>query len=60
MLFWHVGGAVFLFRALFKDPDVDLRFLMAGAVLPDVIDITVGLSDPARRSRLWKTGIITT
>ena len=43
MLFWHVGGAVFLFRALFKDPGVDLRFLAAGAVLPDAVDMAVGL-----------------
>lgn len=43
MLFWHVGGAVFLFRLLFRDPGVDLRFLAAGALLPDAVDLIVGL-----------------
>ena len=43
MLFWHVGGAVFLFRTLFKDPRVDLRFLASGALLPDAVDVLTGL-----------------
>lgn len=43
MLFWHVGGAVFLFRLLFRDPGVDLRFLAAGALLPDAVDLIAGL-----------------
>ena len=37
MLFWHVGGAVLLFRVLFKDLGVDLRFLTAGALLLDAM-----------------------
>ena len=44
MLFWHVGGAVCLFRILFKDPGVDLRLLAVGALLPDAIDALVGLA----------------
>ena len=44
MLFWHVGGAVFLFRMVFRDPHVDLRFLVAGAILPNVIDLLLGVS----------------
>ena len=43
MLFWHLGGAIFLFRWIFRDPKVDLRLLAVGAVLPDVIDLIVGL-----------------
>ncbi|HKZ21245.1 MAG TPA: metal-dependent hydrolase [Acidimicrobiia bacterium] len=43
MLFWHVGGAIFLFRWVFRDPKVDLRLLALGAVLPDVIDGLLGL-----------------
>ena len=42
MLFWHVGSSVLLFRYLFRDPGVDLRFLAAGAILPDVIDKPIG------------------
>ncbi|MDE0169222.1 MAG: metal-dependent hydrolase [bacterium] len=43
MVFWHVGGAVFLFRLLFRDPGVDLRFLASGALLPDAVDLLVGV-----------------
>ncbi len=42
MLFWHVGGSVLLFRYLFRDPAVDLRFLALGAVVSDLIDKPIG------------------
>ena len=42
MLFWHLGAVLWLFRWIFRDPKVDLRFLLAGAVLPDVVDLTLG------------------
>ena len=42
MMFWRIGAILFLFRWIFGDPKVDVRFLVAGAVLPDVIDLTVG------------------
>ena len=56
MLFWHVGGSVLLFRVLFKDPGVDLRFLAAGALLPDAVDVIVGLtrnSEPFASGRFY-------
>jgi hypothetical protein len=43
MLFWHVGGAIFLFRWIFRDPKVDFRLLALGAVLPDAIDLVLGV-----------------
>ncbi len=43
MLFWHLGGSLFLFRHLFRDPGVDARFLLAGAILPDLLDKPIGL-----------------
>jgi hypothetical protein len=43
MLFWHVGGAIFLFRFIFRDPKVDLRLLALGALAPDIIDFLVGV-----------------
>ncbi len=43
MVFWHIGGTVFLFRVVFRDPLVDLRFLAAGALLPNVLDTVVGI-----------------
>ena len=47
MIFWHLGGAIFLFRLAFKDSDADLRFLAIGALLPDAIEWVVGWSVPA-------------
>lgn len=43
MLFWHVGGTVAAIRYTFRDDRMDLRLLIAGAVLPDVIDTPLGL-----------------
>jgi membrane-bound metal-dependent hydrolase YbcI (DUF457 family) len=40
---WHSGGAIFLFRWIFRDPKADVRFLILGALLPDLIDLTIGL-----------------
>ncbi len=42
MIFWHVGGTVAIFRYVFRDPKVDLRFLALGALLPDLIDKPIG------------------
>jgi len=43
MLLWHVAGAIFLFRLVFRDPKVDVRLLAVGALVPDVIDFILGL-----------------
>ena len=56
MLFWHLGANLWLFRWIFRDPKVDVRFLMLGAVLPDLIDIPLGtliLADRYSTSELW-------
>lgn len=42
MLFWHLGATLFLFRWIFRDPKVDVRFLLFGAVLPDLVDLLFG------------------
>ena len=42
MIFWHVGGTIAIFRYVFRDPKVDLRFLAVGAILPDLIDKPLG------------------
>lgn len=47
---------MFLFRWVFRDPQVDLRFLAAGAMLPDLIDLTLGTLIWAERyssAELW-------
>ena len=43
MLFWHVGGTIALVRYTVRDERMDLRFLILGAVLPDLIDTPIGL-----------------
>ncbi|MCZ6663488.1 MAG: metal-dependent hydrolase [Actinobacteria bacterium] len=42
MLFWHLGATLWLFRWIFKDPIVDVRFLLLGAILPDLVDLPIG------------------
>lgn len=43
MLLWHLGATTALTRYAFRDEKMDLRFLLLGAVLPDLIDTPVGL-----------------
>lgn len=42
MLLWHLGATVALVRYAFRDDRMDLRLLMLGAVLPDLIDTPLG------------------
>jgi membrane-bound metal-dependent hydrolase YbcI (DUF457 family) len=61
MLLWHVGGALFLFRWIFRDPGVDVRFLVFGAILPDLIDLPLGtilLADKYSSGRLWAHSLL--
>lgn len=61
MLFWHLGAAVWLFRWIFKDPKVDVRFLLLGAILPDLIDMPIGtlfLADRFSTGELWLHSLI--
>lgn len=56
MLAWHIGGTLFLFRWIFRDPRVDVRFLLVGALLPDVVDLAVGTvlaADRYSSGSLW-------
>jgi hypothetical protein len=55
MLFWHVGASVGFVRYAFRDPMMDLRFLALGAVLPDLVDLPVGIAmwDSFQNVRLW-------
>lgn len=43
MLFWHVGATTAFVRYAFRDPAMDLRFLALGAVVPDLIDLPIGI-----------------
>jgi len=56
MLLWHIGATLWLFRWIFKDPKVDVRFLVLGAILPDLIDLPIGtifLADRYSTGELW-------
>lgn len=43
MLFWHTGATVAIARYTFRDDRMDLRMLVLGALLPDLIDTPLGL-----------------
>ena len=42
MLLWFVGLALVVAWLVFRDPAIDYRVLMVGAVLPDVVDAPFG------------------
>lgn len=61
MLFWHLGAGLWLFRWIFRDPKVDVRFLALGAILPDLIDLPIGtlfLADRYSTGELWFHSLI--
>lgn len=61
MLFWHLGAILFLFRWIFRDPKVDVRFLMMGAALPDLVDLPIGtllLADAYSTGELWSHSLL--
>lgn len=56
MLLWRLGATLWLFRWIFRDPKVDLRFLLAGVVLPDLVDLVLGTAlfvESLARGELW-------
>ncbi len=56
MIGYHVAVALFGFRWIFRDPGVDVRYLAAGALLPDVVDLPLGtvvFADRYSSGELW-------
>ncbi|MGB7861031.1 MAG: metal-dependent hydrolase [Acidimicrobiia bacterium] len=56
MLLWQLGATLWLFRWIFRDPKVDVRFLLLGAILPDLVDLPLGTMFFASRystGELW-------
>ena len=43
MFFWHIGLSISFFRYVFKDFSADLRYLIAGVILPEIIYISLNL-----------------
>jgi len=61
MLFWHLGATLWLFRWIFRDPKVDVRFLLLGTLLPDLIDMPVGtvfLAATYSTGELWAHSLL--
>lgn len=42
MLLWFIGGAFAIVWNIFRDPFIDYRYVVAGVLLPDVIDLLTG------------------
>lgn len=52
-MLWHLGAITFLFRWIFRDPKVDMRFLAMGVVAPDLVDLAVATVFGSPRAELW-------
>jgi hypothetical protein len=58
---WHIGATLFLFRWIFRDPKVDVRFLTLGALLPDLIDLPLGtlvFADTVSTGQAWAHSLL--
>ncbi len=53
MIFWHLGITVLIARYVFRDPNMDLRWLMLGSLLPDVIDKPKTPQRNKRARQIW-------
>lgn len=42
MIVWHLGITLLVVRYVFRDPAMDLRWVLVGSLLPDVIDKPIG------------------
>lgn len=42
MLFWFAGPSIVVVWQVFRDPAVDYRLVMAGAVAPDAVEVVTG------------------
>ena len=61
MIAWHLGATLFLFRWIFRDPKVDVRFLASGALLPDLIDLPLGtlvFADSVSTGEAWAHSLL--
>lgn len=61
MISWHLGATLWLFRWIFRDPKVDVRFLLVGSILPDLIDLPIGtlfLAERYSTGELWSHSLV--
>jgi hypothetical protein len=60
VFFWHLGATVAFVRYAFRDEAMDLRFLAAGALLPNLIDTPIGalMWTSWQAPRLWSHSLV--
>lgn len=58
MLAWRLAAVTFLFRWIFRDPKVDVRFLAAGVFLPDLVDMAAMTFLGGARAELWAHSLL--
>jgi hypothetical protein len=46
MLLWFVGGSIVVVWYVFRDPAFDIRFLVVGALIADVVEVPLGRAGP--------------
>ncbi len=42
MILWHLGATLLAVRYVYRDPAMDLRWVVLGSLLPDLIDKPIG------------------
>jgi membrane-bound metal-dependent hydrolase YbcI (DUF457 family) len=42
MILWHLGATLLAVRYVYRDPAMDLRWVLVGSLLPDLIDKPIG------------------
>lgn len=57
---WHIGASTAFTRYAFRDEAMDLRFLALGAVLPDLLDLPIGIMwwNTWHAPRLFSHGLV--
>lgn len=61
MILWHLGMTVLIVRFVFRDPDMDLRWVLVGSILPDLIDKPLGsvlFNETFRTHRLFSHSVL--
>jgi membrane-bound metal-dependent hydrolase YbcI (DUF457 family) len=61
MILWHLGITVLIVRYVFRDPDMDLRWVLFGSILPDLIDKPIGsllFNDTFHTHRLFAHSVL--
>lgn len=61
MILWHLGLTTLIVRYVFRDPTMDLRWVLAGSLLPDLIDKPIGAilwNDTFHNHRLFAHALV--